>query len=111
MQPSGLIRVRMNGQVIAVDQRFNTDPGTFTSEAKTIERTGAVTVEIAGLGQVEMDLPDACTHLVLWSDQPDKYACVEPVFGMPGTFRSDEKNGLWPNVPSLLEIGMRFVPE
>jgi len=69
------------------------EPWQVSDRARVLERTGDVHVILYGVGIVDLSLPDNCTHVVVWSDRPECYVCVEPVFGKPGTF--GDPDGRW----------------
>ncbi len=58
----------------------------ISSPAWAIKRTGDIFVELCGIGVVELRPSQDCTHIVIWSDAPDEYVCVEPVFGTPMSY-------------------------
>lgn len=67
-----------------------------SSEAQVIERTGDIAIELGGICRIALDLPNNCTHIAIWSDNPESYVCVEPIFGQPGTFGKPEGRWLEP---------------
>ncbi|HCH59699.1 MAG TPA: hypothetical protein DEV73_03770 [Candidatus Zambryskibacteria bacterium] len=91
--PSKGFWMNMNGRDIARAIPCRGEILNISANAHTFKRTGELVVELAGIGRIQFDLPDSCTHIVLWSDQPAKYVCVEPVFGSPGSFGA--QNGTW----------------
>jgi len=77
-----------------------------SAQANIIERTGDVAVELGGICRITLDLPDDCTHIVIWSDDPSSYVCVEPIFGKPGTFGKPE--GRWIDPGERIECNVRL---
>ena len=80
------------------------------SQSRAIERTGEVTVELRGVGRVRLDLLDDCSHIVLWSDNVANYVCVEPVFGTPGSYGTNEGRWLKPNKEFVGTVALHFEP-
>lgn len=83
--PARGLAVLMDGQVVGQASRggfaYN-----ISSKSHTIPVTGEFQVELDGIGLVTLLHTQNCSHIVLWSDDPTQYVCVEPVFGTPGTF-------------------------
>lgn len=76
-------------------------------KARVHERSdNLVEVNIETVGKVTLDLPDDCTHIVVWSDNPRSYVCVEPIFGKPGTFNKPE--GRWIEPGERIECNVRL---
>jgi galactose mutarotase-like enzyme len=77
-----------------------------------IKRTGAVSIYLQGIGVVDLALEQSCTHILIWSDQQEKYLCVEPIFGTPGTFGHEEQ-GEWLGAGkhARYTVGFRFTPQ
>lgn len=76
-------------------------------QARVHERgDNLVEVIIDAVGKVTLDLPDDCTHIVVWSDYPCSYVCVEPIFGKPGTFGTPE--GRWIEPGERIECNVRL---
>ena len=71
----------------------------------------SVVVLLHGLGQVALNPSENCTHVMLWSDQPNDYVCVEPVFGTPGTYATDKGQWLNPGQEVLYFCIFTFTPE
>jgi hypothetical protein len=78
--------------------------------ARVLERIGPVLIELIGLGQVELVLPDNCSHIVTWSDKPLEYVCVEPIFGKPGSFGTLRGRWLEPNDTYFCEVIFKMIP-
>ncbi len=80
------------------------------AKACVVERTGPVSVKLFGIGTVDLGLPDNCTHIVLWSDSPFDYVCVEPIFGTPGSYGTKEGRWLKPGEETKCEVQFLFTP-
>ncbi len=106
--PAQGLAAEMNGKLIAFVKSGATEG--VGKEARMLERTGEVVVALDGVGHVHLDLPDDCTHIVLWSDKPAEYVCVEPVFGTPGTYGTPEGRWLEPGKAIRCSVGFRFEP-
>ncbi len=52
-----------------------------------------IRIMLSEIGEVKMTL-SGYDHLVLWSDNRNRYLCVEPVFGVPGQFGTEQGNYL-----------------
>ncbi len=71
-----------------------------------------VSVELRDVGMVHLDFlnRNACTHIVIWSDNPSQYVCVEPIFGTPGTFADEKGQWLKPGTDDSWGVGFLFEP-
>ena len=76
-----------------------------------IERQDPIRVQLS-FGTVVMKPSDNCKWIVVWSDNPSSYICVEPVFcGKPGTFGTGEhETFLAENKTAKCEIEFTFIP-
>jgi galactose mutarotase-like enzyme len=70
-----------------------------------------VRVHLYGIGEVRINTTSNCSHVVLWSDQPSKYFCVEPVFGKPGSFAGLDGQVLERGDKFRAELGFEFTPK
>jgi galactose mutarotase-like enzyme len=77
---------------------------------KVIPKIGPVSIRLGGLGTVRFCSPTHCTHIVIWSDNPSAYVCVEPVFGTPGTFGLPGGATLNWNEQVYSEVTLYFTP-
>jgi hypothetical protein len=103
--PDGLV-VSMGGKpLVSVHEGH---PEGVSNKALVLERTGEVKVELYGLGKVDIDLTDEWSHIVLWSDKPSEYICIEPVAGVPGSYGAKEGRWLEPNQQFASVVIMRF---
>ncbi|MDD5566997.1 MAG: hypothetical protein PHH01_02270 [Patescibacteria group bacterium] len=77
-----------------------------------IERADTITIVLKDRGIVTIIPSFSCHWLVVWSDDPAKYVCVEPVFGgRPGTFGTDEQETfLEPDKPFTCFVNTIFTP-
>ncbi len=76
-------------------------------KARIVERDEhLVEIIIGTICNVKLDLPDDCTHIAIWSDQPMSYVCVEPIFGKPGTFGTPQ--GRWLEPGERVECNVRL---
>ncbi len=107
--PTGLrmrLTVRMGDQELCWAGNAGSCSG-VSKEARVYERDDKlVEVTIDTVGKVTLDLPDDCTHIVVWSDYPCSYVCVEPIFGKPGTFGKPE--GRWIEPGERIECNVRL---
>ena len=107
--PEDGLRVMMGNNIVA--QVFSDqEPWRVSDEARVLERTGDVRVILCGVGTVDLRLPKSCTHMVVWSDRPDSYVCVEPVFGRPGTFGDPDGRWLAPGETAECDVTFEFAP-
>lgn len=78
---------------------------------RILERNGRrVYIKLHGIGQVNMQLRNHCTHIVIWSDNPTQYVCVEPIYGEPGSFGIDEGVWLLPYEQTFCDVNFVFKP-
>ncbi len=83
-----------------------------SAKSVTIERFDQpILVHLHGIGAVHVEVPKQCSHVVVWSDKPSAYICVEPIFGKPGTFGKDECKRLAPEGESQSQVSFYFEPE
>ena len=76
-------------------------------KAQVIERKDQIIdVELQKVCMVRIEPSDDCTHIVIWSDDPSSYICVEPIFGKPGTF--GKLDGRWINPGERIECDVRL---
>jgi|GEM_PF-3460052 len=76
-----------------------------------IERQDPINIRLS-FGTVIMKPSDNCKWLVVWSDKPSSYICVEPIFcGKPGTFGTGEHETFLPEGKTVqCEIQFTFIP-
>ena len=107
--PTGLrmrLTVRMGDKELCWAGNSGSCSG-VSKEARVYERgDNLIEVTIDTVGKVTLDLPDDCTHIVVWSDYPCSYVCVEPIFGKPGTFGKPE--GRWIDPGERIECNVRL---
>ncbi len=76
-----------------------------SKDSQTIERSGRlVAVQLHGIGEVHLNLPDHCSHVVIWSDEPTQYVCVEPIFGKPKTYGTAEGRWIEPGQEIICDV-------
>ena len=107
---SGGLEVRMNAEVLAYVMPTTRIHKGIPHVARIISRTGVVSVALFGIGEVILKLGGHCTHIVIWSDDPMSYVCVEPIFGTPGTFGTAEGRWLKPGEQTFCQVGFEFRP-
>lgn len=82
-----------------------------SKEARVHERgDNLVEVTIDAVTTVTLEPSDDCTHIVVWSDNPRSYVCVEPIFGMPGTFGKPEGRYIDPGERIECTVRLDFGP-
>ncbi len=108
--PPGGFWASMDHKCFARVDRTKQMSENISGVAKVIPRTGSVSVELGGIGRIAMTLPNHCTHIVVWSDKPQEYVCVEPVFGTPGTFGKEEGQWLEPGEGMACEVTFQIQP-
>lgn len=76
-----------------------------------IERQDPISVQLS-FGTVIMKPSDNCKWLVVWSDNPSSYICIEPVFcGKPGTFGTGEHETFLSQGKTVVcEVKFAFIP-
>ena len=67
-----------------------------------------ILVNLENIGAVELKAHYHCTNVVVWSDRPAEYFCVEPVFGTPGTLGNPTSPVLQPSDETYCEVNFRF---
>ena len=78
-----------------------------SEEAEVFERSDQIIdIELCDVCMVRIEPSDDCTHIVIWSDNPRSYVCVEPIFGKPGTFGKPE--GRWIDPGERIECTVRL---
>lgn len=77
-------------------------------EPSVFKYAGPVFIRLNNIGCVKLHPSDGCQYLVLWSDQPESYVCVEPVWGKPGTFGTEEGHWLEHGQHVEYSVTMRF---
>ena len=99
------LRIQMGGEDLCWATSRNSRG--VSSEARVIERNDKlVEVLLTSICRVTIEPSDDCTHIVIWSDKPWSYVCVEPIFGKPGTFGKPE--GRWIEPGDRIECGVRL---
>jgi galactose mutarotase-like enzyme len=91
------------GDQVIRNSSFNTNPIPLYDIKRIIVRTPRKKVEIELGGGF---LRNGNNHVVLWTDSPEEYVCVEPVLGMPGTLGLPK--GLFLNQGQVIEISAIF---
>lgn len=106
------LQVMMGGQKIGqVNMGFGTHSAlNISAEARVYQRTDNPVVCIAGVGDVHIMASENCTHFVVWSDSPREYVCVEPIFGKPKTYGTEEGVGLDPRETFEASVEYIFEP-
>ncbi len=106
--PAAGLVVSMDGRPVAKSIRGGAQG--VGSKAIVLPRTGAVVVDLIDVGIVELGLDDDCTHIVIWSDRPSAYVCVEPAFGTPRTYGTAAGPWLEPGGISICKVNFGFTP-
>ncbi|TSC70933.1 MAG: hypothetical protein CEO12_58 [Parcubacteria group bacterium Gr01-1014_46] len=101
---------KLEAEVVRLGAGLLQSAGVF-SKARILPRFGGrVAVNLKGLGEVHLGLHDHCSHIVIWSDCRAEYICVEPVFGEPGEFGTEEGNWLSKNESTFCQVDFNFKP-
>lgn len=95
--PEHGLRVTMGGKLLCHTDGARGVDG-ISAKARVHERGQnlPIYIELIGIGTIKMDPGINCRDVVIWSDEPSQYACVEPVFGRVGTFGMPEGQSLKP---------------
>jgi glucose-6-phosphate 1-epimerase len=104
--PDNGIDVRMGGDRVPVDL------GRDAVATRILRRADPIEISLNGIGTVTMTPSANCEYVVVWSDKPSAYLCVEPVFdGTPGTFGTSEHSRvLLPGESAESKVSMDFRP-
>ena len=104
--------VPKGGLVVSIAGKLIRNTDLPIGESQIIERNDKVVrVSLCGIGAVELKLPSNCTHVVVWSDNPLQYVCVEPVFGCPKTYGTEGGRTLRAGEVMQCWVDFEFQPE
>ena len=80
-------------------------------DGAVFEREYIKGIHLHGVGKVFIRPSCNCSHIVVWSDKPTDYVCIEPVFGKPGTYGKEGGRWLQPGEREDCRVFFRFIPD
>jgi hypothetical protein len=70
-----------SADILADKMRAIPIPPNGCKEAIATLVTGSTHISVAILRETEVKIPNECFSFCVWSDKPDEYVCIEPVYG------------------------------